>query len=700
MGRARHKREKDPGLPRWKIGLFGLVSVVLFFGALEVVLWASGVRTLLSERDPYQGFSERVRVYELDGKRGVYRTPPRAVRHSFNYQEFSADKPANGYRIFTLGGSSAYGFPWGAGVAFTRWLGDALQAAWKDRKIEAVNAAGMSYGSHRLRILARELLEYQPDVLIVFEGHNEFVEQRFYREIAAGPDVGPLRTWLYRWRLYSGMTRLYEQARSSRVATAGGRAPVRSTGEMLGLDVVREASTRVGEADRDEVRRRFEDNVRAIVEMGRIKGVPVVLCTVPSNLSGWAPDQSWFGSEVDLDARRTVQELLAEAKVGLAGGDAAGAASRLERARALAPSYAETDFLLGKALEALGRWPEARDAYIRARDHDAMPSRALSTFNDVIRRSGSLRGAILADIERAFEEASPHGIVGSNLIEDYVHPTKEGHRRIALELWRLFMERGLLGAPREADPRVFWSVAGAAGTEDEQAEESAQAAKTPTLLFNLAVVQENKGLVDEAIKNYRACLELDPTHAIAHYNLGRLLHRQGRFEEAAAEHRRALEIDPGYVMSLVGLGEAMRALGRMEEARQAFEQATRADPASAYAWNGLGATLARTGRLPDAVAAFSRAIELDPKKTDARANMGFALLSQGKMMDAESAFRAALADQPDHVQSRDGLAAVLVERGALDEAETLFRETLTMRPDDAFARSGLAEIARRRSGRR
>lgn len=104
----------------------------------------AGVQPLLAERDPFRGFSDAVRVFELDAERNVFRTPRRAIAHSFNYQEFAAQKSDNGFRFFVLGGSSALGFPWGAQVAFPGILADALQATLPGRTVEGVNAAAMS----------------------------------------------------------------------------------------------------------------------------------------------------------------------------------------------------------------------------------------------------------------------------------------------------------------------------------------------------------------------------------------------------------------------------------------------------------------------------------------------------------------------------------------------------------------------------
>ena len=100
--------------------LFALVSVLLFFGIVEALLFVAGVQPLLTERDPFRGFSDAVGVFELDAERNVFRTPQRAIAHSFNYQEFAAQKSDNGFRFFVLGGSSALGFPWGAQVALAR----------------------------------------------------------------------------------------------------------------------------------------------------------------------------------------------------------------------------------------------------------------------------------------------------------------------------------------------------------------------------------------------------------------------------------------------------------------------------------------------------------------------------------------------------------------------------------------------------
>ena len=680
----------------WKKVLFLSVLVPFFFFALlEFGLWAAGVETLLAERDPFLGFSRQVPVYHEDPARGIYVTTPAAAKRSFNYQEFRREKPANGFRIFVLGGSSAWGFPWGAESAFTRVLGDALQAFWPDRSVEAVNAAAMSYGSFRMRVLAHEVAGYEPDAVILFEGHNEFVEEHLYREVVDRPEsLDRIQGLLDHSRLYSLLFRFAERLRGGgKKATAD--VDSKTTGELIGLDVAREDGTGKGEEEKRLVRDRFEENLRAIVDILKKRGRLVVLCTVPSNLRDWAPNQSLFEPGLDPIARKAILDLLDRSNHMLGSGDAAGAAGILEEAARKSPGYAETRFRLGRAYEALSRWTDARDAYVLARDLDAQPARVLSSFNDTIRRVAAERGAMLVDIERVFEEASPHGLVGFNLIEDYVHPKPKGHWIIARELWKAF--NGALQPGRPAGDSEFQRAAGGPPEADASLHASTAMVQSPKktarLLYNMGVVLEHQGLSDQAMEKYRACLTLDPSYDAAAFNLGRLLDLRGDYELAAEQFRRSLALAPDSVNSLRGLGLDLFRLGKYAEAEAVLIRATKLDPSVPAAWNLLGAARARQGRLSEAVDAFRKAVELDPQNASALYNLGAALRRQGQLDEAIHDLRAALAILREDVLTQDELADTLVSKGELAEAAKLYRLSLRTDPNDHQAQEALAAIA-------
>ena len=89
-----------------------------------------------------------------------------------------------------------------------------------------------------------------------------------------------------------------------------------------------------------------------------------------------------------------------------------------------------------------------------------------------------------------------------------------------------------------------------------------------------------------ALSAYRRALELDPDHADAHLNVGRLLHDRGDAAAAEPHYRRALEARPGpgtAATAAYNLGVALQDLGRLAEAAEAYETALRADASLADA---------------------------------------------------------------------------------------------------------------------
>jgi tetratricopeptide (TPR) repeat protein len=418
----------------------------------------------------------------------------------------------------------------------------------------------------------------------------------------------------------------------------------------------------------------------------------VILCTVASNLKGWPPNQSRFADEVPFEARQLVQARLAAARQAIAAGAAPQALALLEQAAAVDATYAATRYELGRALEAAGRYDDARRAYVAARDLDSQPSRAPSEHNEAIRRIAREEGAHLVDIERLFEAAAEHGLVGFDLIEDYVHPKPEAHRMIARELWRTIEAEGLAGPAREPNVAVFDQAIDRLGATADASHREAP----PSFLFNVAVVLEKQGLDEQAMEKYRACLALDPGYDAARFNLGRLLFGQGRYAEAAEEQRRVLEVAPNHLRAMIGLAEALRRLDRPQDAERVVRRALELDPLSHDAWGSLGGALTQLGDLRGAEQAFRKASELDPKDAAARVDLGLTLLFQGQVAQAEQALAGALALKPDDLRARNGIAAVYTEQGRLDEAERLFRENLAADPTNAFARGGLLKVQERR----
>ncbi len=100
----------------------------------------------------------------------------------------------------------------------------------------------------------------------------------------------------------------------------------------------------------------------------------------------------------------------------------------------------------------------------------------------------------------------------------------------------------------------------------------------------------------EARDAYRRAVELDPAHADAHVNLGRLLHEARELAAAEAHYRLALDARQNDVTAAFNLGVVLEDLGRPDDAIIAYEQTVGADPSCADAHYNLSRLYERAGK--------------------------------------------------------------------------------------------------------
>lgn len=107
----------------------------------------------------------------------------------------------------------------------------------------------------------------------------------------------------------------------------------------------------------------------------------------------------------------------------------------------------------------------------------------------------------------------------------------------------------------------------------------------PDEWYNLGHDLEAVSIAD-AKAAYRRAVALDPEHAEAHLNLGRLLHEEDRFSEAENHYRGAIGASGGAV-AWYNLGVVLEDQRQRREAIEAYERAIERDPGLASAHYNL-----------------------------------------------------------------------------------------------------------------
>ena len=687
--------------------LFAVVVFVLFFLVIELVLWGVGVQTVIERgEDPLRGFSGLVSVFEQDSD--YYRVRKSQNHITFNPESFLAKKPANGVRLFAIGGSSTYGFPWDARAAFPAIVGDVFAATYPDRPVESVNMGGMSYGMHRCRLVVQELVEHEPDIFLVYSGHNEFIEPAFFNALK------DRRLQLQRLETVAAHTRIYSLLRSTWLQWTEEKTPA----DQFNRIVERDDRANFTLAEKQAIVEEYRNGLRRLVRTVHDRGAKVVLCTIPCNLRDWRPERSTVELPLDEKQRESWVSAFQSGKQNLEAEHFEQAHSNLLRAKQLASDHAETHYLLGKAYEGMKQWQDAQRSYMFACDYDSSPSRRTSSINQAIRDIANEEGALLVDIDQIFTENSEHGLVGLNLIEDYVHPTQQGHQLIAWHIWDAVLQAGWFGVKTAPQRQVFLQV-----VANRMTGSTSLSAKW---LYNQGVVLANQGHIAQAIDKYRQAVEIAPNYKFPLLNLGHLLWSSGQHEEAIGHMRHLVHLDPnladghtvlGLNLQATGsldeavscfrrameikpddshvhlcLGVALREQGKVDEAIDQYRESLRLKPDTLMAHVSLAKALAMKGQLDEAVSHLQQALEYDPQLAEAYHNLGGLKQMQGDTGKAIEYYQRALEASPDYTRAHINLGQLLADEGQWDEAVEHLRGALQTDPDNAEVCFNLANL--------
>ncbi len=567
---------EDRDLPRWKTAVFTVIVPVLFFALLEGFLALVGIEPRAYDSDPYVGFSATAPLFvehRLSDGKAMLRTAPNKLT-LFNPTQFPAQKSAGSFRIFCTGGSTTYGRPYTDSTSFCGWLRQFLAALDPTRRWEVINAGGISYASYRVALLTEELIKYQPDLFVVYSGHNEFLEKRTYDSLISTPRaVHGVTAWLRKTRIFTALESSLESSLDRVSATLKDKEDKK--GALLAEEVKPLLDSSVGPdaySRDDELREQILDhyrfNLARAIDIAASVGARTILVAPASNLRNTSPFKSEHARGLSAANRSAIQAMLTSARESLDREQPEEALAFIDQALSLDDRYASTWFLRGRCLDALGRVDEAAIAYRRARDEDIVPLRALTPMSQIVRDVAGDRRVPLIDYVKLVADRSPGGIAGESMFLDHVHPTIEANRLLALalvdEMRQMGIVRFAVPSPGDAVERVTQQVM--AGIDRRSHAEA---------MNNLSKVQAWAGQLDEAYASSLRAVELAPREIAVLYQAGITAQLTQHYEEAIGFYQRVIRMEPNAAVAWGNLGDVQDAAGRHSEAVESYGNAIR-----------------------------------------------------------------------------------------------------------------------------
>ncbi len=527
--------------------IYASITFLLFFTLVEATLTIIGYRSAQRLADPYVSFTGTRPLFVRQAEprdRVVLATAPERLVY-FNWQEFDKKKMPDTFRVFCLGGSTTYGRPYDDATSYCSWLRELLPRAAPDQKYEVINVGGISYASYRLAVLLEEVLRYEPDLIILQTGHNEFLERRTYRDVYALPS--PVRQTI----AVAGKTRTWQAMSDVVHAFSSRKNEMPEHALPLEVDAILDQTTGPQEYVRDDEYQRqvvshLSANLVRMIKLAGDRDVPMLIVAPGSNLANCRPFKSV--SQLSGKAQEQWQKKLDDAEELVSLGQVEQAMTLYEQALELDSRHPLTHYQLGRLQQATGDDAAARRSFVIARDEDVCSLRATSEIMETIRAIADHSNTPLVDMEALLGP-----LPGKEQFFDHVHPRVEMHGKIATAIIQRLADEEWLstkeGWQQESWPEVHDDVV---GSIDPQ--------RRAVGLRNLAKVLAWSGKWEEAGPPAIEALKQTSDDTDCLLIAGKYCQRRGEYQQAVDYLTRFVELRPGVERGKQALENAMRAL--------------------------------------------------------------------------------------------------------------------------------------------
>ncbi len=496
-------------------------------------------------------------------------------------RHFVLPKSNESFRIVVVGESSVQGFPYLTEVCFPRQMQCQLERQDPTRHFEVLNAGIVGVNSFTFVDLLRELPQCDPDLVILYAGHNEF-----YGPGGVASNATTIGPWLFPAVVAFRRTPIGDLLTTFSVS--------RSPDQQLAVQLANDRGISINSPQFQAAERSYRENLSAIVHETQSHGIPLVVCSVACNLRDQSPLVSLSNDKLSADQVQARDRYIVQAQEFLQVEDAEAALRTTNLACAIDAGHAMSEFRRAQAFEALGKNGEAAQSYSRARDLDGCRFRAPSSFQSIVREvietANDFGRVFHLDVAAEFGRESAFPAPGRDFFLEHVHFSFDGHATLARVLARFVTERilerewqvALIPTPGECQLEI-----GLCELDHIRALTAAQG------LLGTAPFNGAPDAVQQAAMLQQKAKELEnllPSKIKQAFNLSSMA--------KSMEH------------PLVVVGEGLLQDGDVDAALEYFELESRRRPFLTYGYKGLARCFERRRNIRDAVTCLTKAINI------------------------------------------------------------------------------------------
>jgi tetratricopeptide (TPR) repeat protein len=196
-----------------------------------------------------------------------------------------------------------------------------------------------------------------------------------------------------------------------------------------------------------------------------------------------------------------------------------------------------------------------------------------------------------------------------------------------------------------------------------------------------------------AVELFSRAVEVDPTFAIAHYQLGRTHLALGNRWKATAQFRAATQVDPTLPEPFKAIGDIFMLSPRRlyDQAIEGYQRALTLRPHYADAHVGLGDAKAAKSDNEGAITHYQKALALDPLNARVHFSLGKIYYNEkGLYYEAVTAYKKAIELDQYFLEARMGLGEIYEEKGLYQDAIGEYKRIIESEPKHTGAHYNLA----------
>lgn len=344
-------------------------------------------------------------------------------------------KPANGYRIFVQGGSSAAGFPYGLGASLAGMLDKRLRMSMPQHYVEVVNTAMAAVNSYTVLDLANEIIAQHPDAVIIYMGHNEYLG---ILGVGSNYTAANSQASTLLFLKLRGL-RTFQLIQNSYAVLSEDKPQVKqdfSSSRTFMAKVAKHKDIAMDSPLYKAGLSQFETNLHLVLDKYKAANIPVYLATIASNIRDHKPFSSApIPNDITADLDQIKQLIQSQ-----------HTAQALTLAKQLTNKISQQQnalahFNLAHHYLALNDVTAATQHFILAKDLDLLRFRAPSAINQLIKQAASrYDNVLLVDVEQQLSKHSPQGLIGNNLMLEHLHPNVQGYFLLADSFYNVFAQ--------------------------------------------------------------------------------------------------------------------------------------------------------------------------------------------------------------------------------------------------------------------